>query len=113
MPLIQLKTTAELTPALRDELTSDFGKMMAEAGKPESFLMIEFEEGADLRFGGKKPENAALVEMKQVGDLGGDVYLCLTKTVTRILNERLGIDPQSIYITYQPVDDWGWNGTNF
>ena len=32
MPLIQLKTTAELTPALRDELTSDFGKMMAEAG---------------------------------------------------------------------------------
>lgn len=113
MPLIQLKTTAELTPALRDELTSDFGKMMAEAGKPEAFLMIEFEEGADLRFGGKKPENAALVEMKQVGDLGRDVYLCLTKTATRILNERLGIDPQSIYITYQPVDDWGWNGTNF
>ena len=103
MPLIQLKTTAELTPALRDELTSDFGKMMAEAGKPESFLMIEFEEGADLRFGGKKPENAALVEMKQVGDLGGDVYLCLTKTVTRILNERLGIDPQSIYITSEAL----------
>ena len=51
--------------------------------------------------------------MKQVGDLGRDVYLCLTKTATRILNERLGIDPQSIYITYQPVDDWGWNGTNF
>ena len=36
MPLIQLKTTAELTPALRDALTSDFGKMMVEAGKPES-----------------------------------------------------------------------------
>ena len=54
-----------------------------------------------------------LVEIKQVGDLGRDVYLCLTKTATRILNERLVIDPQSIYITYQPVDDWGWNGTNF
>ena len=113
MPLIQLKTTVPLPPALRDELTSDFGKMMADAGKPESFLMIEFEEGADLRFGGKKPENAALVEIKQVGDLGRDVYLCLTKTATRILNERLGIDPKAVYITYQPVDDWGWNGTNF
>lgn len=113
MPLIQLKTTVPLPPDLRDGLTADFGKMMADAGKPEAFLMIEFEEGADLRFGGKKPENAALVEMKQVGDLGRDVYLCLTKTATRILNERLGIDPQSIYITYQPVDDWGWNGTNF
>ena len=113
MPLIQLKTTVPLPPDLRDGLTADFGKMMADAGKPEAFLMIEFEEGADLRFGGKKPENAALVEMKQVGDLGRDVYLCLTKTATRILKERLGIDPQSIYITYQPVDDWGWNGTNF
>ncbi len=113
MPLIQLKTTVPLPPDLRDGLTADFGKMMADAGKPEAFLMIEFEEGADLRFGGKKPENAALVEIKQVGDLGRDVYLCLTKTATRILNERLGIDPQSIYITYQPVDDWGWNGTNF
>ena len=113
MPLIQLKTTAELTPALRDELTSDFGKMMAEAGKPESFLMIAFEDDVDLRFSGKKMKNGALVEIKQVGDLGGDVYLCLTTAVTRILKERLGIDPQSIYITYQPVDDWGWNGTNF
>lgn len=113
MPLIQLKTTAELTPALRDELTSDFGKMMAEAGKPESFLMIAFEDGVDLRFSGKKMKNGALVEIKQVGDLGGDVYLCLTKTATRILNERLGIDPKAVYITYQPVDDWGWNGTNF
>lgn len=113
MPLIQLKTTAELTPALRDELTSDFGKMMADAGKPESFLMIAFEDGVDLRFSGEKMENGALVEIKQVGDLGSDVYLCLTKTATRILKERLGIDPQSIYITYQPVDDWGWNGTNF
>ena len=113
MPLIQLKTTAELTPALRDELTSDFGKMMAEAGKPESFLMIEFEEGADLRFGGKKPENAALVEMKQVGDLGRETYLRLTEIISRILKERLGTPPESVYITYQPVDDWGWNGTNF
>ena len=113
MPLIQLKTTAELTPALRDELTSDFGKMMAEAGKPEAFLMIAFEDSVDLRFSGEKMKNGALVEIKQVGDLGSDVYLCLTKTATRILNERLGIDPKAVYITYQPVDDWGWNGTNF
>ena len=113
MPLIQLKTTAELTPALRDELTSDFGQMMAEAGKPESFSMTAFEDSVDLRFSGEKMKNGALVEIKQVGDLGSDVYLCLTKTATRILNERLGIDPQSVYITYQAVNDWGWNGTNF
>ena len=64
MPLIQLKTTAELTPALRDELTSDFGKMMAEAGKPESFLMIAFEDSVDLRFSGEKMKNGALASRR-------------------------------------------------
>ena len=113
MPLIQLKTTVPLPPDLRDGLTADFGKMMADAGKPEAFLMIEFEEGADLRFGGKKSENAALVEMKQVGDLGRETYLRLTEIISRILKERLGTPPESVYITYQPVSDWGWNGTNF
>ena len=60
-----------------------------------------------MRFSGEKMKNGALVEIKQVGDLGSDVYLCLTKTATRILNERLGIDPKAVYITYQAVNDWG------
>ena len=61
MPLIQLKTTVPLPPDLRDGLTADFGKMMADAGKPEAFLMIAFEDSVDLRFSGEKMKNKSAI----------------------------------------------------
>lgn len=26
---------------------------------------------------------------------------------------KLGIPGNAVYVTYHPVNDWGWNGSNF
>ena len=33
--------------------------------------------------------------------------------VLRYWEEELGISGSSVYVTYHPVTDWGWNGSNF
>lgn len=113
MPLIQMKTTLPLDEESRAGLTAEFGRLMEIAGKPESFLMVGLEDRCDLRFAGKPMEKGALIAMQQVGELSRDVYEKLTAEICRFLESRLGIDPKAVYITYQAVNDWGWNGTDF
>ena len=37
----------------------------------------------------------------------------MTKEISNIINEVLGIDVSNIYVSYYPTDKWGWNGNNF
>ena len=37
----------------------------------------------------------------------------MTGQLCRILSDQLGIPAGSVYVTYHPVSDWGWNGQNF
>ena len=30
-----------------------------------------------------------------------------------MLSQKLGIPGNAIYVTYHPLADWGWNGSNF
>ena len=40
-------------------------------------------------------------------------YEAMTGEICRILAEQLGIPGKNVYVTYRPVSDWGWNGSNF
>ena len=40
-------------------------------------------------------------------------YEKLTAEICTLFENELGIDGSSVYVTYHPVSDWGWNGTNF
>ncbi|MEE3394066.1 MAG: hypothetical protein VZR00_07330 [Lachnospiraceae bacterium] len=33
--------------------------------------------------------------------------------ITKIFGDVLGIAPDHIYVAYQPISSWGWNGSNF
>ena len=37
----------------------------------------------------------------------------MTAKICDILQEELGIPGSAVYVTYQGIDDWGWNGRNF
>jgi len=37
----------------------------------------------------------------------------LTGRICALLNDKLGIPGNAVYVTYHPVSDWGWNGRNF
>ena len=37
----------------------------------------------------------------------------MTAAVTQILSEELSLAPDRIYVQYEEVNHWGWNGSNF
>jgi hypothetical protein len=39
--------------------------------------------------------------------------LPLTKDLCALLNDKLGVAKDRIYVTYYPTDFWGWNDMDF
>jgi phenylpyruvate tautomerase PptA (4-oxalocrotonate tautomerase family) len=75
--------------------------------------MIGFEDKCDLYFQGNNNADTAFVEVKIFGSASKSSYNELTKEICVIFNEELGIAPNRIYVKYEEVDNWGWNGANF
>ena len=56
---------------------------------------------------------AAFVEVKIYGSAGRAEYDALTAKITSIINSSLDIAPGRIYVKYEEVENWGFNGHNF
>ena len=63
MPMIDAKMTLSLSDQQKEELKSEFGKLIETLNKPESYLMVGIEDSADLWFGGKKLEKGAYIAL--------------------------------------------------
>ena len=113
MPMIEAKVTMELPAEKRDVLKAEFGKAISVLGKPESYLMINLVDKQDLYFGGKKLEKGAYVSVSLYGDAPSESYDKLTGQICDLFANKLGIPGDAVYVTYHPVNDWGWNGRNF
>lgn len=113
MPFIDSKVTISLTEEKKETLKTELGKAISILNKPESFLMLGFEDNYDLYMGGKKLDKGAYVSVSLFGNASSAQYEEMTATICRLFAEQLEIPPQAVYITYHGVNDWGWNGQNF
>lgn len=113
MPFIDSKITVEVTPEKREVLKSELGKAVSILSKPESFLMVGFEDKYDLYMGGKKLDKGAYVAVSLFGNASSDAYNQMTAKICSLFEKELGIPGDSVYVTYQGLKDWGWNGSNF
>ena len=114
MPLLRLETTVVLTDDKRKALLASLSKIVAETiGKPEQYVMVTISPAAILMSG--KPGDAALVDVRSIGGLSGDVNRRLSQKVCRLLNESLGVPQERIYLNFTKVEagNWGWKGTTF
>ena len=82
-------------------------------GKSEGWLMLSFHDNVPMYFKGTSDEPCAICQVKLFGSAGVEDYARLTEALTDILREELEIAPDRIYITYQEIATWGWNGGNF
>ena len=82
-------------------------------GKSEYWLMMRFTDNCRMWFRGYNTFPVAMVEIKLFGT--AEAALCdrMTETVTKILGEELGIVSERVYVKYEFVETWGWNGENF
>jgi phenylpyruvate tautomerase PptA (4-oxalocrotonate tautomerase family) len=114
MPFINTKTNVSIPRDKEESIKEKLGKAIELIpGKSEGWLMVSFEEQCTLYFKGKGDSAIAFVEVKLFGSANKGAYDKLTSAITNILNEELDIEPSQIYIKYEEVSHWGWNGSNF
>ncbi len=75
--------------------------------------MVGMADSRDLWLGGVKLEKGAYVAVSLYGSAPREAYDRLTGQICALFSDKLGIPGSNIYVTYHPVSDWGWNGSNF
>lgn len=114
MPSIDTKVSVKITKEKEEALKSKLGKAIELIpGKSEDWLMLSFQDECTMYFKGSKQEPVAFVEVKILGKATNDAYDRLTAAITDALQEELCIPSSQIYVKYEEVEHWGWNGKNF
>lgn len=113
MPFIDCRVSVKLTEEKKERLKAAFGKAVRVLRKDEAYLMVGFCDGYDLYFGGQKKEKCAYVAVSLFGGASPAEYEKMTGEVCNILSRELDIPGDAVYVTYQGIADWGWNGSDF
>ena len=113
MPYIDSKITVSVDADKKEEIKSEFGKLIGTLHKGEAYLMVGIEDNYDLWMGGVKLDKGAYVSVSLLGNASSSDYDTLTGQICDMFSEKLGIPGNAVYVTYHPVSDWGWNGHNF
>lgn len=114
MPYIDSKVSVTLTLDKENELKTRLGQAIALIpGKSESWLMTGFQDNYHLYFRGDNSQPTAFVEVKVFGKENPSAFDALTAEICKIFGDVLGIAADHIYIKYEAVANWGWNGSNF
>ncbi len=113
MPFIDSKFTVKISDQQKEEIKAELGRLITTLNKSETYLMVGIEDSYDLWLGGKKLDKGAYVAVSLYGDAPKELYDKLTGRICALLNDKLGIPGNAVYVTYHPVSDWGWNGRNF
>ena len=114
MPLLKLETNVTVAGKQQAELLTTLSKIVTKVlGKPEQYVLVTHQTSAMLMSG--QPGHAALVDLRSIGGLTGEVNQTLADQICRALQQSLGIAPERIYLNFTnvPAGDWGWNGDTF
>lgn len=113
MPFIDSKVSISISEEKEQELKARLGQVITLIpGKSESWLMVGFQDNYHLYFRGDNSQPAAFIEVKIYGSENPSAFEALTVEITKIFSEVLDIAPDHIYIKYEVVANWGWNGRN-
>lgn len=114
MPYINTKTNISISQEKELRLKERLGKAIETIpGKSETWLMLSFEDSCHMYFKGSSEKPIAFIEVKVFGLLSDEVSQNMTEVLMDIYQEELAIDKNCIYIKYETVKYWGWNGRNF
>lgn len=114
MPFIGSKVSMKISKEKEETIKKRLGEAIELIpGKSEEFLMVGFEDEYSLYFRGEKLEKGAFIEIKIFGAASKESYAKLTTAICNIYEEELEIPQDKIYVKYEEVKDWGWNGRNF
>jgi phenylpyruvate tautomerase PptA (4-oxalocrotonate tautomerase family) len=115
MPLIRVQTSARRGLDAKEAVVKELSAMVAAGiGKPESYVEAMIQDDAVIAFGGELGA-AAFVEVRSIGGLSHAVNNALARQICECLEQRLGLEPARVYITFVdvPAEGWAWQGSTF
>ena len=114
MPYFEVQTSSVVAQEKHTELYHELAKIMELVpGKSEKWVMVHLEDQAKMSFGGNADEPAACIVVKTFGELEDQQYTMLTGELCNSMSKILGVSPERLYVTYEGIRHWGWNGSNF
>ena len=113
MPLISVTTNQKVDKKTADNLKAACGTAITILpGKTERWLMVEIEGEKSLYFAGTD-EPCAIASVEILGKAAPAVYETMTAAMCDILSAALNVPKDRVYVKYEEISTWGWNGTNF
>ncbi len=114
MPFINVMVSKKVTQEEQLAVKAKLGRAISVfPGKSEPYLMVNITPECNLYFGGKNDTPIAMGEIKLFGSSTREYYEKFTAEFCKIMEEELNIPQDKIYITYQEIENWGYNGFNF
>ncbi len=112
MPFINTTTNVSVSPEKEIMLKAKFGSAIELLGKSESWLMLAFNDNADMYFKGNDAP-AAFVDISVFGKSTYAQCEAMTKEICKIMVEELSLPADRVYVKYSGTNQWGWNNMNF
>ncbi len=114
MPFIDAKLTVKLDENQKNKLQAKLTDAVSVAfSKPKAYIMTGIEDDKSLYMNEKKIDKGAYISISLLGNASKPVCQTLTKEICDILSTDYDIDGAKVYVTYHPVELWGWNGSMF
>ena len=114
MPYIRVRCNRPLTAETVKELQKELGKTIELfPGKTERWLMTDCEGDCALSLAGKSDQPLAMIEVELLGKSTPDAYAAVTRDLTDLMERVAGIPGKGVYVKYEEIAYWGWNGVNF
>lgn len=114
MPYIQARLSIKLDENQKNDLQQKLTKAASSAlAKPTAYIMTEIDDEKSLYMAERKLDKGAYISVKMLGSTTKPACMTLTNNICNILSADYGIDGANVYVTYHPVDLWGWNGSMF
>ena len=113
MPFITTRTNTEITKEQEFSIKEKLGEAISLLGKSESWLMLDFKDNCRLWFKGDNGKKLAFVEIALIGKATPSQYDTMTEKVCEIISSEHRISSDCIYVKYEEVSNWGYNGFNY
>jgi len=114
VPYLLIRTNQNIDAGQQTEVLTAASSCVAEQlGKPEQYVMVSLHQGQAMLFAGSGAPMAYL-ELKSIGLPESDTAQ-ISKVLCQLINTRLGIDADRIYIEFSNAERhmWGWNEATF
>ena len=114
MPYIEAKLSITLDETKKDDLQKKLAGAVSSAfSKPTAYIMTNIEDAKSLYMGGNKAEKGAYIVVKCLGSVSRPSCQSATKSICDMLTNDYGLNGSHVYVTFHPVENWGWNGSMF